>query len=102
MIDSRIVGVKLPVTGTGAGVMLEAGVGVGLGIGTAVGVGCAVDADWDAVKAGISAAWTTKVRVRLLVIPVASFQRTVIVWLPAAKSFGGVKLQFPVEPTCMF
>lgn len=73
-------GVKLPESATGemvglavaAGVPVTVGVGVGVGVSVGLGVGVGVgvnDADGVDSKAGPSAAWTTKVRVKVLKIP---------------------------------
>ena len=90
MIKTAIVGVKLPEIGCGTGVPEAMGEGVrdgirvakgvaedvevGVTVGVEVGLAEGVDS-----KAGPSEAWTTKVRVKVLKIPAASFQEIVIV-----------------------
>lgn len=87
MIDSVIVGVKLPESGTGAAVDvavasgLAVPVAVGDGVGAAVGLALGVavgEADGVDSKAGPSAAWTMKVLVKVLSMPLASRQVIVI------------------------
>jgi len=115
--NSKNVGIKSPVTGTGSGVIeglalsvaegvadlagIDVGVilgvaeGVGVpafavGFGVAVGVGVGVLPDCDAVNAGTSPAWTTKSLVSVLMIPVASVQEIVIEWDPSESGVGGL------------
>ena len=80
-------GVKLPESGTGAAVAVAVDVGVavtvavGDGVGEAVGLALGVDvgeADGVDSKAGPSAAWTIKVLVKVLSMPLASRQVIVI------------------------
>ena len=101
MINSINVGVKSPVWGTGAedGVGEKDGEGVGEAFG--VGEGVVVCPEPEASKAGASPAWTTKLLVRLLVIPDASFQRTVILWKPWESPSAGLKLHDPSDPILM-
>lgn len=87
MIDSTMVGVKLPDSrspegvdvGFGVALAVEVGValGVAVGVGFGVALGVAVAEGVDS-KAGPSAAWTTKVLVNVLVIPAESFHIIVI------------------------
>lgn len=108
MIDSAIVGVKLPDSGIGAAVPVAVVLGVavpeavGDGIGEAVGLALGVDvgeADGVDSKAGPSAAWTIKVLVKVLSIPLESRQAIVILWVPSVKLCGGLHFQLPVEGT---
>ena len=85
MIKSRIVGVKLPESGTGAAVAVAVAAGVAVAVGDAVGeaVGLALgvevgEADGVDSKDGPSAAWTIKVRLNALNMPLASRQVIVI------------------------
>ena len=108
MIDSAIVGVKLPESGTGAAVAVAVALGVavpvavGDGIGEAVGLALGVDvgeADGVDSKAGPSAAWTIKVLVKVLSIPLESRQTIVILWAPSANPCGELHFQLPFEGT---
>ena len=81
MIKSRIVGVKLPESGTGAAVVVAVAAGVAVAVGEGVGevLGLAVgEADGVDSKDGPSAAWTIKVRLNVLNMPLASRQVIVI------------------------
>lgn len=108
IIDSRSVGVKSPVTGTGravavgeainvgigVGVAVEMAIGIIVGLATAVGVGVAPDGE--ATKAGASPAWTIKSLVKVWVIPEESTQEIVIECAPGARFVGGLQLQEPL------
>lgn len=97
-VNNKRVGVKSPVIGMGAAEAVAVDFGVAVAIGEALGapVGEAVGLpEGDAANDGSSLAWTTKFLVKLLVIPVASIQVSVIVWAPGAKFEGGVQLQDP-------
>jgi hypothetical protein len=110
MIDSRSVGVKLPVTGTGRAVAVGVAISVGMGVGVAVematgivvgvglttGVGVGVVPDGEATKAGASPAWTIKSLVRVWVIPEESTHEIVIECAPEARFVGGLQLQEPL------
>ena len=103
-------GVKLPdsgvanVVGVAVGVAVRVGafVAVGVAVRVAVGVGLTVGvrvAEGVATKAGPSAAWTTKVLVKVLNIPDASFQEMIILCVPSERSEGGVQAHSPLEGT---
>ena len=66
--------------GVGEGVVVSVGasVGVFVGVGVLVEVGVGVDAEGVDSNAGPSAAWTTKVRVKVLKIPLESLQEIAI------------------------
>jgi hypothetical protein len=102
-IDNSKVGVKFPVVGTGAAEAVEVADGVAVAslVATGEALGLTV---WEGVatKAGPSAAWTTKFLVNDLVIPVASFQVTVIVCAPGSSPVGTAKLHEPFLGTVTF
>ena len=107
IIERSIVGVKLPDSGVAKGVAVTVAVGVGVlvvvGVAVAVGVTVGVRvAEGVASKAGPSAAWTTKLLVRVLIIPEASFHLMVIEWAPSVRSAGGVQFQSPEAGTVTF
>ncbi len=87
--EAKIDGVALGIKET-----LGLGEGVGVCVGDALGLG---DKDPEGVdsKAGPSDAETTKLRTKVLVIPLTSFQEIVILWVPGSKLAGGLQLQVP-------
>ena len=93
-MDSKIVGVKLPESGWGKGVAEEVGDGEKVAMGEGVTVAEGVE-----TKAGPSAAATTKFLVRVLKIPLASFQEMVTVWGPSGRFSGTFQLQSPEAGT---
>jgi len=108
MIESKKVGVKLPesrsaeMVETGLGLAAGEAVGEGEAVGVVVGVGVGVEvgvADGVDSKAGPSDAWTIKVLVRVLKIPLASRQAMVILWVPSESPSGGDQFQLPEGPT---
>lgn len=106
-----MVGVKLPDSGVagadetvgeivvvGDGLTVTVGVGELLALGVAVGVFVGV-ADGVETNAGPSEAWTTNVLTKLLRIPLASLQETVILCVPSLSPSGGLHFQSPEEGT---
>ena len=94
IIERKIVGVKLPESGTGKAEAVDVGVAVSFGV--AVGVAdCVGVAEGVETKAGPSAAWTMKFLVNVLVIPAASFQEMVILCSPGERSLGISQFQSP-------
>ena len=101
-MNNPIVGVKLPVSGTGWFVAIGEDIVVGIDDDFAVDVAIG-DADAKSVgvadgvdsKAGPSAAETTNVLVSVLSIPLESFHFNVNLCSPGSKSFGGFQFQSP-------